>query len=253
MNPAKCGMATALHHFPRERDSVSPREIGRDRKRFHFTRGEVVRSNSSNSMKRLKTGMNGKNGPELVQLVLNCAAGAAGKVEFDDCPISLADLTTLANAGTTALTDESMAKDVLGMKRTARAVKFKQIREGFEQFAAFARSVYKDDKLALQAVCLDVVEIGGPIGLPDAPANLRSVPGALEATIGLRWNKTRRDFYEVECASSVSGPWTRIYAGKAQRTTCIDLVPGAEYFFRVRARTAAGYGPWSDITKCRAS
>ncbi len=36
------------------------------------------------------------------------------------------------------------------MKRTSRVVKFGEIREGFEQFVAFTRSVYKDDKLALQ-------------------------------------------------------------------------------------------------------
>ena len=205
-------------------------------------------------MKRVKTGLSGKSDAAIIPLVSNMVTGATGKTEFDDCPISVADLGALVTTASDALSAESMTKDTLGVKRTERENAFKALREAVAQFADFARSFYKADKAKLQAVGLDVVESSGSVGVLPAPTNLRSKAGKLEGTIDLKWPLVvGRDFYTLECAQASTGPWTEVYKGKAGRTTCRGLTSGSEYYFRVRAWSPAGPGTWSDITNKRAS
>lgn len=128
------------------------------------------------------------------------------------------------------------------------------MRTDIKRFAEFANVVYSGNKLQLQAIGLDVVELGAPVGVLPAPGNLRTVGGMLDGTVGLRWSYTRgRDFYEAECAEAAAGPWTSFYRGKLTSGTCSGLEPGKEYFFRVRAHGPAGPGAWSDISAKRAS
>ena len=51
-------------------------------------------------MKRVKTGISGKNDPTIVPLVTNMVAGATSKAEFDDCPIAVTALNALVTDGT---------------------------------------------------------------------------------------------------------------------------------------------------------
>ena len=205
-------------------------------------------------MKSVRVGLKGKRDPELPPLVNGIVAGATGKVELEESPVTLASLTTLVTEGTTLLDEETQAKDTWLVKRTARIQKFKKIRNETKRFAVYANAVYDADKMKLQAIGLDVVEVGPVLGVLPAPLHLRSRSGKLDGSIELKWNFTiGRDFYEVQCAESSDGPWTTIYNGKIGRTTCGGLVSGKEYFFRVRAHNGAGPGAWSDITKKRAS
>lgn len=221
----------------------------------HFSWDEVVPDIAViKTMKRVKTGITGKNDPTIIPLVNNMVTGATGKVEFDDCPMTPAALGALATAGTAAWQAEVSARETLALRVTERRNKFAEIRVGVAQFADFARSFYKADKAKLQAVGLDVVEPLGLVGVLPAPVTIRSKQGMLEGTIDVSWPLVvGRDFYTVECATSASGPFVETYRGKAGRTTCTGLTSGAEHFFRVRAWNSAGPGAWSDITKKRAS
>jgi hypothetical protein len=205
-------------------------------------------------MKAVRIGLKGKRDPDLPPLVNGIVAGATGKVELEESPVTLASLTTLVTEGTTLLDEETQARDTWLAKRTARKQKFKKLRNETRRFAVHANSVYDGDKLKLQAIGLDVVELGPVLGVLPAPLHLRSRSGKLDGSIELKWNFTiGRDFYEVECAESSDGPWKQIYQGKFGRTTCGGLISGKEYFFRVRAHNGSGPGAWSDITKKRAS
>ena len=207
-----------------------------------------------NTMKSVKVGLKGKSDPQIVPVLNGVVAGATGKVELNMSPVPLATLTTVASDGSALLDEELQAKEAWLTTRTARRNKFKEARVLAQRYAIFANSVYAGDKLSLQAIGLDVVETGGPVGVLAAPANLRSTPGLLDNSIDLRWNfVTGRDWYTAECSEGANGPWAQIYQGKIARTSCGSLVSGKEYFFRVRAHGAAGPGAWSDITKRRAS
>jgi hypothetical protein len=198
--------------------------------------------------------MKGKRDPEIAPIVNGIVAGAATKVELAGSPVPIGSLATMVLEGTTLLDEEAQARDTWLTKRTARILKFKQLRGETKRFAIFANAVYAGDKMKLQAIGLDIVEAGPDVGVLVAPAHLRSRGGKLDGSIDLKWNFTLgRDFYEVECAESSDGPWKQIYQGKMGRTTCGGLVSGKEYFFRVRAHNGAGPGAWSDITKKRAS
>jgi len=221
------------------------------------TWNEVLPDNikRNNRMAKVKTGVRRMSDTEVLQLVQNIVAGATGKTELANSPVTLAQLGTLSTAGSAALAAESLAVDDLAMQRTERADKFVEIRAAVDGFAQYAGVVYNHDKASLQAISLDVANPPTPPGPLPAPGNLQSFTGDLEGTIHLQWEPVpRRDVYVAECASAATGPWTQVYSGKRARTTCDNLTPGAEYFFRVRAQGGTtGTSPWSDITRKRAS
>jgi hypothetical protein len=205
-------------------------------------------------MKPLKIPINNKSDALILPLADSMVAGAAGKTELEDGPVSLAELTTMRNEASAALTTEIQAKEAWHTKRTNRRDLFKVLRIGMRRYAIHAHNVYAGDKMQLQALGLDIVEITGTIGVPNAPQNLRSRPGLLAGTVELRWRTVRgRDFYVLECAENAAGPWEEVYTGNDAFAVCEDLEGGKEYFFRVLAEGSVGPGPWSDITKSRAA
>jgi hypothetical protein len=204
---------------------------------------------------QVKTNVSRISDAAVIQLGNNIIAGATGKTELADSPLTLAELQTLVTAGSTARNQESLANDAAALKLTARVEAMAELRAGINRYAEHADTVYDGDKLSLQAIGLDVRDPSVPLGPLPAPANLRSRSGAMEGTVELEWDAITygRPQYFVECAQSASGPWTQVSSIRVARTVCGALTPGAEYFFRVRAQGAAGDSPWSDITKRRAS
>ena len=205
-------------------------------------------------MKKVKTGMNGKADPAILPIANSIIAGATGKVELANSPVTLVTLGDQRDDADTAYTAEVQAKEAWLMKRTERRTAFKELRTSVNRFALHANAVYVGDKASLQALGLDVVEIAGLVGVLPGPANLRAIRGVLEGSIVVRWRKVRgTDNYVLECAETATGPWTESYRGSGVTATCAGLVPGKEYFFRVQAWGTAGGGAWSDITKMRAN
>jgi hypothetical protein len=218
----------------------------------HFSWDQVVFIPTT--MKRLKLGINNKSKALVLQLTDSVIAGATGKAELADSPVTLADLTLLRTEAGTALTNAVQAKEAWLMKRSLNADKFKTLAVGLRRFANHAHNVYAGDKTQLAVLGLDVVEITGELGVLPAPTNLRSRPGLLDGTVRVRWKSVRgTDIYVLECAEAASGPWTEAYRGSMVSATCDELEPGKEYFFRVRAWGTAGPGALSDITKTRAA
>jgi hypothetical protein len=218
----------------------------------HFSWDEVELVNTEVHMKRVKTGITGKSDPAIIPLVTTMATNAATKPEFDDCPVTPAELSALVAGGTAALQLEVSRRELLAETVTLRHDKFKEIRKAVSQFADFARSYYEGDKALLQAVGLDVAEPQPNLNPLAAPFKLRAVAGEVEGTMRLSWpNVIGRDFFKLEQAQSGSGPWTVVYEGALCRTTIEGLTSGAEYFWRVRAHNSSGPGAWSDLAKKR--
>jgi hypothetical protein len=59
--------------------------------------------------------------------------------------------------------------------------------------------------------------------------------------------------YEVQQAVSTDGPWTNVLTDTPSVARITGLTSGNLYYFRVRAKGAAGYGAWSDLCSKRAT
>ena len=86
------------------------------------------------------------------------------------------------------------------------------------------------------------------LGPAAAPANLRAAPTGREGEAQLRWKRPqRRCAFEVQWHRDPPGAdqWTP--APVCLRQSCLikGLVSGRKYWFRVRAHTTTGPGPWS--------
>lgn len=204
---------------------------------------------------QVKTNVGQLSDPAVLQLGDNIIAGATGKTELADSPLTLAQLQTLVTDGSTALNQESLANDAAAVKLTARVEAMEALRAGINRYAEYADTVYDGNKLSLQAIGLSVRNPPTPVGPLPTPTGLVSRSGALEGTVELEWDAITygRPQYFVACSSSADGPWAEVGSGRVAKTVIGALTPGAEYFFRVRVQGAAGNSPWSDITKRRAS
>ena len=191
---------------------------------------------------------------DVLQLVDTIITGTTGNADFTTPNPTLAALQTLFDDGTTSLSDVANAESALAMKRLARESKFAEIRNSVTIFATWAVQKCAGDRMKLQSVGLEVRADATPVGPMPAPGNLNSFGGEMEGSIDLQWDPVRGRYnYFLECAQNPAGPWTTVYTGRASSATCGALTPGAEYWFRVRAQGAAGVGPWSDVTRKRAS
>ena len=205
-------------------------------------------------MKPLKLGISQKKDTDVVLIAGSISAGAAGKPELANPPVTVLALSTLGTELGTGITEETQAKEAWIMKRSARRAKSAETRMAVRRYAAFAHAQFGGDPTKLNELGLGVVDIGGPLGTLPAPTNLRSRPGKLNQSVDLMWNASRgRESHELQCAESPTGAWKEVYRGKRTRSACGDLVAGQMYYFRVRAWGASGPGAWSDITSTRAS
>ena len=88
-------------------------------------------------------------------------------------------------------------------------------------------------------------------GTPDAPRDVSAWPFG-ENAVQVNWNSPENEGgaavtqYEVQWSPNGSTGWSRV--GSATDTTLrhTGLKAGQTYYYRVRARNSAGWGPWSD-------
>ena len=219
------------------------------------TWNEVLRRPRKQKHMQVKTNVGVLSDPAVIQLGDNIIAGATGKTELANSPLTLAQLQTLITGSSNALNEESLANDEAAVKLTARLEAMAALRAGINRYAEYADTVYDGDKLSLQAIGLSVRNPYAPVGPLPAPTGLRSRTGAMEGTVELEWNPITygRPQYFVQCAQTANGPWSEVSSMRVAKTVVGALTPGAEYFFRLCAQGAAGNSAWSDITKRRAS
>ena len=218
----------------------------------HFQWDQAVVPN--HTMKNIKIPGNGKTDPEVVQIAESIVAGATGKTELANSPVTLVELGDQRDELNDAITAETLAREAYYTAREERFAASRTLRVSVKRYALFANIVYVGEPMSLQTLGLSVIEGAPFVGVLPAPANLRSRPGKLNQSIDLFWGSVRgRESHQLECAENVDGPWTEVYRGRKSRASCNNLVAGKQYFFRVRAHGVAGPGTWSDITSARAS
>ncbi len=93
-----------------------------------------------------------------------------------------------------------------------------------------------------------------PVGLPDAPTNLRAAPTDNEGEAQLRWQRTiRRCAFQVQWHADPpdADRWHQEDTCFPQKSLVKGLVSGAKYWFRVRATNAHGQSLWSQMACVR--
>ncbi len=160
-------------------------------------------------------------------------------------------VTALGAANADYLGSVQIAEQKLTVRNNARAA----VEEAARQLASGAEGI-TSDAATLQSGGWDLqASSRPPVGPLPAPGNLTATGGDLDGTVDLAWDAIRRGVqtYAAEYATSVDGPYTQCYIGKASKCAATGLASGTRYFFRVRAIGAAGPSGWSDVAEKRAT
>ncbi len=96
-----------------------------------------------------------------------------------------------------------------------------------------------------------------PIGVLDAPKNLRFIRGKLPGTAELRWDRVRGrlmyNLYICEGDPKDEKNWSLLLQTSKNFHIATELVPDAVYYFRTQAIGAAGAGQMSDEVNAKAA
>ncbi|MBL8002666.1 MAG: fibronectin type III domain-containing protein [Flavobacteriales bacterium] len=96
-----------------------------------------------------------------------------------------------------------------------------------------------------------------PVGLVDAPKNVRALRGKLPGTADLRWDRVKGrllyDLYICDGDPLVEANWRLLLQTSKNYHTATDLTPDAVYYFRTRAIGTAGAGPLSETVNAKAA
>jgi hypothetical protein len=129
-----------------------------------------------------------------------------------------------------------------------RDEKVRAARDASSAAAGLIFIVTNGNAAAMLAAGLDIVRDKQPVGLPDAPGQLRVLPVDFEGTVRLRWKRpVRRCSFIVEATTDPAAQtgWKRQLTCFKQSCTVKDLAGGKKYWLRVAAANAHGQGPWS--------
>ena len=100
---------------------------------------------------------------------------------------------------------------------------------------------------------LELQEDPAPRPVPGKVLNVQTSSGDDDGQGEVQWDTMRdvADDFEIQPATSADGPFNHYDVVKKSKVTLTGMTSGAKLYVRVRARNAAGKGPWSDIASVR--
>ena len=103
----------------------------------------------------------------------------------------------------------------------------------------------------------EVRRSASPVGIVQAPKNLRARRGVLGGQVDLQWDSVRgRLMYEVwmnDGDPNIEAGWKLVVQTSKNRLVVEDLQTDKPYYFRVNAIGTAGVGPASDSAQSKAA
>ena len=169
--------------------------------------------------------------------------------------IRLEDLRTHTAAARASHDRIAALRSELKTEITNRATQLARLRTAATGTALGISLVTNYQPAQMQAAGLELAKTArAPVGLPDAPTNLRAVPTAGEGEALLRWRRTvRRCTFEIEWHADPpdADRWQREGSATKAKFLAKGLVSGAKYWFRVRATNAYGPSAWSQLASVR--
>lgn len=161
---------------------------------------------------------------------------------------SLADLQLAVTAAQNAVTDYEEKLSMLRSALNTRNLAIGNMMLLLNNLAGYVTSVANGDPAIITSAGMFVANDRTP------PQPMPQVEGVSirntgsEDSLRVEWDVITGAYtYLVECATSLSGPWTQTSVVTAARTEVTGLTPGTRYYLRVRASNPAGLGPWSDV------
>ena len=166
------------------------------------------------------------------------------------------NLSTIGNLADQLLQDKVNADAAAALSQagtaamnTTRSVLITTINE----LGAYVQKATAGDAAKIKSADMGVEKDREPAQRPSAPANLSVSVGKNEAELDCKWpSDPTAKFYELECATAVTGPWVHADTVTKAKATIKNLASGTLYYIRARACNAAGKGPWSEIVTRRA-
>ena len=204
-------------------------------------------------MARIKLDVKALTLPQFLQRCQRVVTMMTGNTVFTSLSAKVTAFGTAVTALDTADQDYNQAQQVADQKLTERDDQKVEVENLYRQLAAASEGVTME-AAELESGGWELRGAVAPVGPLAAPENLAASYGDMPGSSDLQWDPTRgASSYIAECASSATGPWTRVYEGTKSRCTATGMTSGQLYYFRVAAVGSGGPGPWSDIAEKRAT
>jgi hypothetical protein len=138
--------------------------------------------------------------------------------------------------------------------RDARALTVKSM---IRTLASYVDAQCEGDGVKINSTGFELHRSPQPVGVLDAPTNVRAERGNQRGDVVLRWNAKRgRTQYVVQMNSGdpkVEENWKWLASTTKIMHTISGLETDKQYYFRLRAHSAAGKGKMSDVAMSKAA
>ena len=205
-------------------------------------------------MKSPKLNFGNRTIPQQLAICRRVADGVAKLPAEQRAHVAGPDVAGRTDAAMAACAEVENLKVALRAALARRNQLVRAARQAATDTASGIAALTAGEPVAMLAVGIEVVRDKRPVGLPDAPTQLRTVPTDFEGTAQLRWQRpVRRCAFAVEATADPAAAtgWQRQLTCLKQSCSIKGLADGTKYWFRVAASNAHGQGPWSQPVSVR--
>ncbi|MBK7554129.1 MAG: fibronectin type III domain-containing protein [Flavobacteriales bacterium] len=179
----------------------------------------------------------------LLALLNNVIEKLTGNIKLPTPPVSLTVMQTLADAYEQAVEDAQFGSQA---SKAARNALTKEVRAVLTKTGNYVRATANGDATILTTSGFEMSKIPEPVGLPDAPENLKVLMGPLSGQTDVRWKRVHgATSYQVLRSASdptVSANWTVVTTTSTARFVDSNLESFKPYWYAVVAIGFAGKG-----------
>ncbi|MCB9167801.1 MAG: fibronectin type III domain-containing protein [Flavobacteriales bacterium] len=204
---------------------------------------------------QVKLGLAGLTPTDLVEKGRNLVEKCTGNANLTLPANFLTDMTTALDtlqADNIAVRDNGGRQDVL-----TRNLQVAAVQELVRQLAGYVQAQCGDDAGKIASTGFTTHRVPSPIGVLDAPGNLRAERGRLPGEVHLRWDGVYgRLMYRGFITSGDpkdESTWQELVQTSKNFHTVTGLDSDKAYYFRVQAIGAAGEGKMSDSATAKAA
>ena len=138
-----------------------------------------------------------------------------------------------------------------------RRTRVRELEAIIKELAGYVQAQSAGDRDKIESSGFEVRRSGTPIGIVNAPANMRARSGKMPGEVDIRWDSVKgRTVYEMwicEGDPKVEENWKSLGLTSRNFHTVTVLKTDSRYFLRVNAVGSAGPGPVSNTVIAKAA